>query len=80
MDNSFDEIVTIFIMKTYPISRIKINKRFKRAIVINSVAFAINDQQNKHTILNKIVPIIEKIFGLTTKESVEAINKTIHLF
>ena len=65
MNNEFDKKLMLkFLERNYPVSRIKLNFRFKRAIVLdNGGAFILSDLSNLNKLKYELVDTLIKVFN-----------------
>ena len=61
-DNTINNLVFKYLKNVYPILRIKIDGKFKRAIVVNSSCYSVS--QHKNSFIPTIVNDISRTFDL----------------
>ena len=69
-----------FLEKNYPVSRIKINHRFKRAIVLdNGSIFILNQSTNMNQLKFQLINILTKVFSCEEIISINVLNNFLRL-
>ena len=65
MNNELDKKLMIkFLERSYPVSRIKLNHHFKRAIVLdNGSFFLLNDSNHIDKLKFNLIDILKKVFN-----------------
>ena len=56
-----------FLNANYPISRVKINFKFKRAIIVETKIFVLNDKSNRVLLKVELIKILKKVFSCDEK-------------
>jgi hypothetical protein len=66
VDNVEKEIMLKFLKRSYPVLKIKDNKRFKRCIVLDDgVRYFISDEKQHISLRLKLLEIIKNVFHCT---------------
>lgn len=70
MITSFDKkMIVNFMERNYPVSRIKINQRFRRAILLdNGIVFILGERQNYQNFKTSLINILSDIFNVDNSE------------
>lgn len=79
-DNIFNDMITKFIAKNYPVSRIKSDGRFKRAIIIEGERpYFLSDKGSIFSVKNKLIKILIIVFDCDADLANELISKSINI-
>jgi len=55
-------LITKFLERNYPVSRVKENMRFKRAIVLDDGIYFLNDKNNLNSLIYRFEQILKIVF------------------
>ena len=59
-----EEMMLNFLNRHYPVNRTKIDKRFKRTIILdNGGVYSLSDDISKKEISNKLIIVLKKVFA-----------------
>ncbi len=56
-------LMTKFLQRNYPISRIKYNTRFKRGLIINGAIILLSTQEDRIQLIKPMTNILTLVFG-----------------
>lgn len=81
MDNNDQMILLMikFIKYNFGMSRVKINRRFKRAIVIQEISYPLSNNSVKFVIQTKLTLILQKVFNCDVELAKLVINKALNI-
>lgn len=74
-----EEMIVKFLQRNYPISRIKSNNRFKRAIVLDDGAYILSDGNSAKPLKTKLIAILKIIFDCDATISSFLISKALNI-
>ena len=57
LDKEYNDLIVKFLQRNYPVSRIKVNSRFKRAIVLDDGAYLLSDGESARPLKTKLIQI-----------------------
>jgi hypothetical protein len=79
MENDvFEDLVKKFITDYYPVKRVKINARFKRAIIIENKPYFLNGVE-KNKIKHELIDVLKLVFSCDNVFALKMIGKTLNL-
>jgi hypothetical protein len=55
-------LITKFLERNYPVSRVKENMRFKRAIILDDGVYFLNDKNNLNSLIYRFEQILKIVF------------------
>lgn len=76
----FSNLITSFLNRNFPVTRVKYNYKFKRAIIINSKIYLVNGQDSLSIIAPKLIKIVKDVFNYDESTSIEIINNFLPSF
>ena len=79
VDKDFENIMVQFILRHYPIVRIKHNNRFKRGIILDSGLEYLLINSNTHLVKEKLLAILKTVFNCDDSVAYDVLKKTINL-
>lgn len=68
-----------FLERNYPVSRVKLNHRFKRAIVLDSGSYVLGDTAQQGRLIFELINILIKVFGCDEATSRAVLNNFLRL-
>lgn len=57
------QIMLKFLESNYPISRVKVDFKFKRAVVLEKGIYVLNDKSQKASLKIELIKILKKVFS-----------------
>lgn len=70
------ELIQKYLNRNYPIQRIKINGKFKRAILFdNGRTYLVSNPNDKPYLKKEMITAIETVFGFETEETKKFVSK-----
>jgi len=80
MINKIDEeMIVKFLQRNYPVSRIKQNNRFKRAIVLDDVAYMLSDINSSKPLKTKLIATLKIIFDCDATNAYRLISQALSI-
>jgi hypothetical protein len=69
-----------FLERNYPVSRVKMKKRFKRAVIMDDGnVYLLGDDTQFLTLQHKLMDVLENVFSVDDKTNVDVLKKFLHL-
>lgn len=79
-NQQFKNIMVTFLKKSYPISRVKTKRYFKRGIVLdNGVTYLLGSDLELLSLQYKLMEILYTVFNLDEKTNKDAIDEFLNL-
>lgn len=72
-------IILKFLKRSYPITRVKHAKKFKRGIILNNTTYLIGNESSKLQLQFKLIDKLNLIFGYPKDKSEIILNKFLNL-
>lgn len=77
-DNYFDDMMVKFIIRHFPIARIKFNDRFRRGVIIDGTPCLLIDA-NIMIIKQKLITILNTVFNVDKITALRIISKSLNI-
>lgn len=78
-NKKFEDLVTRFLQLNYPVSRVKVDRRFKRAIVLDDGVYFLSDANSSKLLKTKLIAILTKVFDLDPVICTKLINSSLNI-
>lgn len=78
-DDEFEKLMISFLIKNYPVVRVKNKNRFKRAIILDNGPYLLSDNCSALPIKKKLIGILKLVFDCDTNISNEVITKALNI-
>ncbi len=79
LDNEYNNLIVKFLQKNYPVSRIKVNSRFKRAIVLDDGAYLLSDGESARPLKTKLIQTLKTVFDCDTNTANSLISQALNI-
>lgn len=79
LDKMYEDMIISFLQKNYPVSRIKVNGRFKRAIVLDDGAYFLSDSNSTKPLKTKLINTLKTIFDCDANNSFRLITSALNI-
>ena len=72
-------IILKFLKRSYPITRVKYVKKFKRGIILNNTVYLIGNESSRIQLRFKLIDKLNIIFGCSKDKSDVILNKFLNI-
>ena len=79
LDNEYNDLIVKFLQRNYPVSRIKVNSRFKRAIVLDDGAYLLSDGESARPLKTKLIQTLKTVFDCDANTANSLISQALNI-
>jgi hypothetical protein len=79
MDEVYENLIQKFLIRSFPIKRIKHNGKFKRGIILNNKTFILKNKEEHFTLKQELSKILSIVFDCDYNVSDKIIKKSLNI-
>ena len=79
LNKTDEEMIIKFLQRNYPVSRIKLNNRFKRAIVLDDGAYMLSDGNSARPLKTKLIATLKTVFDCDATNAYRLISYALNI-
>jgi hypothetical protein len=79
LNKTDEEMIVKFLQRNYPVSRIKLNNRFKRAIVLDDGAYMLSDGNSARPLKTKLIATLKTVFDCDATNAYRLISHALNI-
>ena len=79
LDKQYHALIVKFLQRNYPVSRIKVNSRFKRAIVLDDGAYLLSDGNAARPLKTKLISTLKTVFDCEPNTALVLISQALNI-